>query len=69
MAILNDLDFFPADHQKRADGGREGNWMENSCSCLYAAAIAKGVRKGVFSLRRRAPDFVHGNGTAVTEIR
>ncbi len=75
VAILNDLDFFPADHPKRAQmeafaaellknlcryqsedgrwyqvvdqGGREGNWLENSCSCLYAAAIAKAVRKGV----------------------
>ena len=25
-----------------------GNWPENSCSCLYAAAIYKGVRTGVF---------------------
>lgn len=28
-------------------GGREGNWLENSCSCLFAAAIAKAVRTGV----------------------
>lgn len=24
-----------------------GNWLENSCSCLYAAAMARGVRRGV----------------------
>ncbi|MDO5422675.1 MAG: glycoside hydrolase family 88 protein [Eubacteriales bacterium] len=28
-------------------GGQEGNWLENSCSCLYAAAIAKAVRTGI----------------------
>ncbi len=28
-------------------GGQEGNWLENSCSCLYAAAICKAVRKGL----------------------
>ncbi|NLJ89422.1 MAG: glycoside hydrolase 105 family protein [Clostridiales bacterium] len=27
----------------------EGNWLETSCSCLFAAAIAKGVRKGIIS--------------------
>ena len=28
-------------------GGQEGNWLENSCSCLYTAAICHAVRKGV----------------------
>lgn len=28
-------------------GGEEGNWLENSCSCLFAAALAKAVRKGI----------------------
>lgn len=28
-------------------GRQEGNWLENSCSCLFAAAIAKAVRKGI----------------------
>lgn len=28
-------------------GGQKGNWLENSCSCLYTAAIAKAVRKGI----------------------
>lgn len=28
-------------------GGKEGNWLENSCSCLFAAAICKAVRKGI----------------------
>lgn len=30
------------------DKGKEpGNWLENSCSCLYVAAICKAVRKGI----------------------
>ena len=28
-------------------GACEGNWLENSCSCLYTAAICKAVRKGI----------------------
>lgn len=28
-------------------GGKEGNWLENSCSCLYVAAICKAVSKGI----------------------
>lgn len=28
-------------------GGQEGNWLENSCSCLYVAALCKAVRKGI----------------------
>ena len=28
-------------------GGDPGNWLETSCSCLYAAAICKAVRLGV----------------------
>ena len=27
--------------------GQEGNWPETSCSCLYAAAICKAVRRGI----------------------
>ena len=27
-------------------GGQPGNWLENSCSCLYVAALCKAVRKG-----------------------
>lgn len=27
--------------------GQEGNWLENSCSCLFVAALCKAVRKGV----------------------
>lgn len=27
-------------------GGQPGNWLENSCSCLYVAALCKGVRMG-----------------------
>ncbi len=27
-------------------GGRPGNWLENSCSCLYTAALCKAMRKG-----------------------
>lgn len=28
-------------------GDCEGNWLENSCSCLYVAAICKAVDKGI----------------------
>lgn len=28
-------------------GGQEGNWLENSCSCLYVAAICNAVKKGI----------------------
>lgn len=28
-------------------GDREDNWLENSCSCLYVAAMCKAVRKGI----------------------
>ncbi len=28
-------------------GSEEGNWLENSCSCLYVAAACKAVRKGL----------------------
>lgn len=28
-------------------GTEEGNWLENSCSCLFAAALCKAVRKGI----------------------
>ena len=28
-------------------GGKAGNWLENSCSCLYVAALCKAVRKGI----------------------
>ena len=28
-------------------GEQPGNWLENSCSCLYTAAICKAVRKGI----------------------
>lgn len=27
-------------------GDQEGNWLENSCSCLYVAALCKAMRKG-----------------------
>lgn len=28
-------------------GEKEGNWLENSCSCLFVAALCKAVRKGI----------------------
>ncbi len=28
-------------------GHKEGNWLENSCSCLYTAAIYRAVNKGL----------------------
>lgn len=30
-------------------GGQQGNWLENSCSCLYVAAACKAVRMGFLS--------------------
>lgn len=27
-------------------GGEDGNWLENSCSCLYVAALCKAMRLG-----------------------
>lgn len=27
-------------------GDQEGNWLENSCSCLYVAGLCKAMRKG-----------------------
>lgn len=27
-------------------GGEKGNWLENSCSCLFVAAICRAVKKG-----------------------
>ena len=28
-------------------GGQEGNWVESSCTCLYAAAIARAIKMGL----------------------
>lgn len=75
VALLDDLDFIPADVQGRnqladmavnllkalipfqSKEGRwyqvvdkvdaAGNWPENSCSCLYVAALCKAVRVGL----------------------
>lgn len=33
-------------YQVTDKGGQPGNWLENSCSCLYTAALCKAVRKG-----------------------
>jgi len=30
-------------------GGQPGNWLENSCSCLYVAALCKAMRLGYLS--------------------
>jgi len=32
-------------------GDQKGNWLENSCSCLYTAALAKAVRTGLLSAK------------------
>lgn len=29
--------------------GQDGNWPETSCSCLFTAALAKAIRKGILS--------------------
>lgn len=48
--------------------GQPGNWLENSCSCLYAAAMARGVRKGVldFSWLERARRAFSGVAGSLT---
>lgn len=74
VALLNDLDFLPADIPGREEmlhmcidllralcryqsedgrwyqvvnkGDQPGNWLENSCSCLYVAAMCKAMRLG-----------------------
>lgn len=30
-------------------GDRPGNWLENSCSCLYVAALSRAITKGILS--------------------
>jgi unsaturated rhamnogalacturonyl hydrolase len=74
MALVDVLDYFPPDHQRRAEivailgrvaeaaakvqdeatglwyqvldqGGRAGNYLEASASCMFTYAIAKAVRK------------------------
>ncbi len=35
-------------------GDKEGNWIENSCSSLYTAAIAKAVRMQIFDASYRS---------------
>ena len=75
VALLDELDFIPADHPDRAKlekmavdllksllafqsedgrwyqvvnrGDDPANWLENSCSCLYVAALCKAIRKGL----------------------
>lgn len=34
-------------YQVTDQGGREGNWLESSCTCLFTAAICKAVRLGI----------------------
>ena len=31
-------------------GDQDGNWLENSCSCLFVAAIARAVDKGILDI-------------------
>lgn len=75
VAVLDELELLPADHEKRGElealvrnllqavcryqspdgrwyqivdkGGQTGNWLENSCSCLYTAALCRAVQKGI----------------------
>jgi unsaturated rhamnogalacturonyl hydrolase len=76
MALVECLDYLPADHSERSDieailnelsesvlkyqdknsllwyqvldkGSNEGNWIETSCSAMFAYAFAKGNRLGV----------------------
>lgn len=64
--ILVDLvkDYLVTICSYQADDGRwyqvinkarmDGNWLENSCSCLFAAAIARAVRMNILE-----PEFLH----------
>lgn len=36
-------------------GGQPGNWVETSCTCLYAAALCKAVRRGLLDETYLAP--------------
>lgn len=36
-------------------GGESGNWLESSCTCLYAAALCKAVRTGLMDAEHLAP--------------
>ena len=36
-------------------GGQEGNWLENSCSCLFVGALCKAVRLGILGEEYLAP--------------
>ena len=77
VAVLDELDWLPKDHEAYPElvrlvkelleavcnyqsedgrwyqvvnkGGQLGNWLENSCSCLFSAAIFKAVRKNILS--------------------
>jgi unsaturated rhamnogalacturonyl hydrolase len=82
MALVDVLDFIPADHSGRDDiisilrrtseallgvrdketglwyqvldmGGRPGNYLEASASCMFTYAMAKGARKGYLDPRYR----------------
>ena len=35
--------------------GQEGNWPENSCTCLFTAAIARGIRTGLLDKAKWLP--------------
>ncbi len=37
-------------HQLVNRVGQEGNWLENSCSCLYTYALAKAMEKGILDI-------------------
>ena len=49
-------------------GSEPGNWLENSCSCLYTAALCKAVRKGLMdkkyleNARRGYEDVINSLG-------
>lgn len=49
-------------------GGAQGNWLENSCTCLYLYAIAKCIRKGYIS-KQYSPCMERGFDGVISSVR
>lgn len=51
LAVLNYQSEEGRWYQVVNKGDQPGNWLENSCSCLFVAAICKAVRKGILEAK------------------
>lgn len=49
-------------------GGETGNWLENSCTCLYVYALAKAIQKG-FMDKSFAPQMLAGYQGVIDTLR